>query len=163
VLAKTQPLYHGGLKSAALRAPGAPQSHFAGEQIIDELAYAAGMDPVAFRRQNVDPNQTGAVGPVGQRWLAALNAVATLSNWQPKVANSVKQTGTIRKGRGVGFGTFGNTQEATVADSEGVALHPSGRSMRFGTRRFPHGGRRTFDRRLRPQRDRRRCSEIPIV
>jgi CO/xanthine dehydrogenase Mo-binding subunit len=118
LLAKTQPLYHGGLKSAALRAPGAPQSHFAAEQFIDELAYAAGMDPVAFRRQNVDPNQTGAVGPVGQRWLAALNGVATLSSWQPKVANSVKQTGTIRKGRGIGFGTFGNTQEATVADIE---------------------------------------------
>jgi CO/xanthine dehydrogenase Mo-binding subunit len=118
VLAKTQPLYSGGLKSAALRAPGAPQSHFAAEQLIDELAYAAKMDPVAFRRQNIDAVQTGAVGPVGQRWLAALNAVATLSGWQPRVSGSVQQTGDVRKGRGIGFGTFGNTQEATVADIE---------------------------------------------
>ena len=116
VLAKTQPLYAGGLKSAALRAPGAPQSHFAGEQLIDELAYAANMDPVAFRKLNVDPAQVGAVGPVGQRWLAALNGAAILSNWQAKVANSVKQTGNIRKGRGISFGTFGNSQVATVAD-----------------------------------------------
>ncbi|HEX4519587.1 MAG TPA: molybdopterin cofactor-binding domain-containing protein [Gaiellaceae bacterium] len=116
LLAKTQPLYAGGLKSAALRAPGAPQSHFAGEQLIDELAYAANMDPVAFRKQNVDPAQTGTVGPVGQRWLAALNGAAILSSWQPKVANSVKQTGNVRKGRGIGFGTFGNSQVATVAD-----------------------------------------------
>ena len=118
VLAKTQPLYAGGLKSSALRAPGAPQSHFAGEQIVDELAHAANMDPVAFRKQNLDLALTGTVGPVGQRWLAALNAAAQMSGWQPKVANSVKQTGDIRKGRGIGFGTFGNIQVATVADIE---------------------------------------------
>jgi nicotinate dehydrogenase subunit B len=118
VLAKTQPLYAGGLKSAALRAPGAPQSHFAAEQLIDELAIAANMDPVAFRRQNLDLAQTGAVGPVGQRWLAVLNGAATLSGWQPKVSGSTKQTGTLRTGRGIGFGTFGNTQVATVADIE---------------------------------------------
>ena len=54
VLAKTQPLYEGSLKSSALRAPNAPQSYFASEQIVDELAYAAKMDPIAFRRQNID-------------------------------------------------------------------------------------------------------------
>jgi CO/xanthine dehydrogenase Mo-binding subunit len=120
VLAKTVPLYQGGLKSAALRAPNAPQQTFAAEQLIDELSVAANMDPVAFRKQNVDPNQTGAVGPVGQRWLSVLTAVASMSNWQPKVSGSTasKQTGTIRKGRGVSFGTFGNTQVASVADVE---------------------------------------------
>jgi len=120
VLAKTVPLYQGGLKSAALRAPNAPQQTFASEQLIDELAVAANMDPIAFRRLNTDPNQTGAVGPVGQRWLAALDAVSKMSNWQPKVAGSdaSKQTGDVRKGRGVSFGTFGNTQVAMVADVE---------------------------------------------
>jgi nicotinate dehydrogenase subunit B len=113
VLAKTQPLYNGGLKSSALRAPGAPQSHFAGEQIIDELAYAAGMDPAAFRKQNID--MTAAVGP---RWQAVLSAAQAISNWQPKVANSVKQTGEVRKGRGLAFGTFANSQVAMVADIE---------------------------------------------
>ena len=38
VLAKTQPQYGGSFKSDPLRAPGAPQSHFAGEQLIDEIA-----------------------------------------------------------------------------------------------------------------------------
>jgi nicotinate dehydrogenase subunit B len=113
VLAKTQPLYNGGLKSSALRAPGAPQSHFAGEQLIDELAYAAGMDPAAFRMQNID--MTAAVGP---RWQAVLSAAQAISNWQPKVANSVKQTGEVRKGRGLAFGTFANSQVAMVADIE---------------------------------------------
>ena len=41
-------------RCSALRAPNAPQSYFASEQIVDELAYAAKMDPVAFRRQNID-------------------------------------------------------------------------------------------------------------
>jgi nicotinate dehydrogenase subunit B len=113
VLAKTQPLYNGGLKSSALRAPGAPQSHFAGEQLIDELAYAAGMDPAAFRKQNID--MTAAVGP---RWQAALSAVQQISNWQPRVMNSVKQSGDVRKGRGLAFGTFANSQVAMVADIE---------------------------------------------
>jgi nicotinate dehydrogenase subunit B len=120
VLAKTQPLYQGGLRSSALRAPNAPQQTFAAEQLIDELSVAANMDPVAFRKLNVDPNQTGAVGPVGQRWLAALNAVAAMSNWQAKVSGSgaAAQKGDVRKGRGISFGTFGNTQVALVADIE---------------------------------------------
>ena len=36
-----------------LRAPDNPQSAFAAEQAVDELAYMAKMDPVAFRLQNV--------------------------------------------------------------------------------------------------------------
>ena len=54
VLAKTQPLYGGSFRNSALRAPNAPQSYFASEQIVDELAYAANMDPIAFRKQNID-------------------------------------------------------------------------------------------------------------
>src|SRR5205823_722329 len=46
VLAKTQPLYGGALKISALRAPNTPQSYFASEQVVDELAYALGMNPV---------------------------------------------------------------------------------------------------------------------
>ena len=58
VLAKTQPLYGGALKCNFLRAPNAPQQYFASEQIVDELAHAMNMDPVAFRRQNIDPTAT---------------------------------------------------------------------------------------------------------
>ena len=65
VLAKTQPLYGGSLKISALRAPNAPQSYFASEQIVDELAHAAGMDPVAFRKLNIDGTSV-----LGARWLS---------------------------------------------------------------------------------------------
>jgi CO/xanthine dehydrogenase Mo-binding subunit len=45
-----------------------------------------------------------------------LNAVAKAANWQPKVANSVKQTGNIRTGRGIAMGGFANSQAANVAE-----------------------------------------------
>ena len=40
-------------KTTFLRAPDTPQSAFAAEQVVDELAYTAKMDPVAFRLQNI--------------------------------------------------------------------------------------------------------------
>jgi CO/xanthine dehydrogenase Mo-binding subunit len=111
VLAKTQPLYGGAVKCNFLRAPSAPQQYFASEQVVDELAHAAGMDPVAFRRQNIDHTTVA-----GNRWLAVLDGATLAAGWQPKVANSIKQTGTIRTGRGFGFGTFASSQVGMVAD-----------------------------------------------
>jgi nicotinate dehydrogenase subunit B len=113
VLAKTQPLYGGAFKSDPLRAPGAPQSHFAGEQIIDELAFAAGMDPVAFRKQNIDGSTV-----TGARWLATADAAAGAAGWKAKVASSAKGTGNVRTGRGFAFGTFASSQVGMVADVE---------------------------------------------
>ena len=113
VLAKSQPLYGGAFKSDPLRAPGAPQSHFAGEQIVDELAHAAGMDPIAFRKQNIDGSTI-----VGQRWLGAADTAAKLAGWKAGVANAKKQTGEVRTGRGFAFGTFASSQVAMIADIE---------------------------------------------
>ena len=69
VLAKTQPLYGGAFKCNFLRAPSAPQQFFASEQIVDELAHAMNMDPVAFRRQNID----GSTDRPALRWLAVID------------------------------------------------------------------------------------------
>ena len=52
-----------------LRAPQAQQTAFAAEQMIDELAHAAKMDPVAFRVQNVARERPVAGSP--DRWLRA--------------------------------------------------------------------------------------------
>ena len=52
--------------SGSVRAPTAPQACWALESHTDELAAAAGIDPVEFRRRNaVD---SGDVGPVGQTY-----------------------------------------------------------------------------------------------
>jgi nicotinate dehydrogenase subunit B len=113
VLAKSQPVYGGSLKTSALRAPNAPQSYFASEQIVDELAYAAKMDPVAFRRLNIDGSTV-----LGARWLSVIDAATIAAGWKPKVANSNPQTGDVVTGRGFGIGTFASSQVALVADIE---------------------------------------------
>jgi CO/xanthine dehydrogenase Mo-binding subunit len=113
VLAKTQPLYQGSLKISALRAPNAPQSYFASEQLIDELAYAAKMDPIAFRRLNIDGTTTA-----GARWLSVMDAATITAGWKPKVAASNLQSGDVVTGRGFAFGLFASTQIGIVADVE---------------------------------------------
>jgi len=113
VLAKTQPVYQGALKTSALRAPNAPQSYFASEQIVDELAFALKMDPVAFRKKNIDGSTT-----IGARWLSVVDAATIASGWTPRVANSIQQTGDVVKGRGFGIGTFASSQCALVCDVE---------------------------------------------
>ena len=111
VLAKTQPLYGGAFKCNFLRAPSAPQQFFASEQIVDELAHAMNMDPIAFRRQNIDGTTTA-----GARWLAVLDAATLAAGWKPKVAASNLGSGNIVSGRGFGFGQFASSQVGIVAD-----------------------------------------------
>ena len=51
-------------KVAAYRAPGAPQSMYAGESVLDELAQKIGMDPLDFRMKNAAEEGTqAAYGP----------------------------------------------------------------------------------------------------
>lgn len=52
--------------SGSVRAPTAPQACWALESHTDELAAAAGMDPVEFRRRNA--LQSGDVGAMGQQY-----------------------------------------------------------------------------------------------
>jgi nicotinate dehydrogenase subunit B len=111
VMNKTQPLYGGALKCNFLRAPSAPQQYFASEQIVDELAHALNMDPVAFRKKNIDPSTT-----IGARWLSVLDAATIAAGWKPKVAASNLGKGDVVTGRGLGLGTFAGSQVAIVAD-----------------------------------------------
>ena len=124
IIGKTLPYLNNYFKTSSLRAPNAPQTTFANEQVIDQLAFLANQDPYQFRLNNIStaPLGTGAGvasgSPQQWQWRDALNAVAKAANWQPKVANSVKQTGTIRTGRGIAMGGFANSQAANVADIE---------------------------------------------
>ncbi|HEY4348387.1 MAG TPA: molybdopterin cofactor-binding domain-containing protein [Gaiellaceae bacterium] len=104
--------YAGFLKGIWLRAPGAPQATFASEQTIDQLAHLAGIDPIAFRIQNIDASQVNGVG----RWAAVLDAVSKASKWKPAVSASKVGSGNIVTGRGVAIGGFANSFPAIVAD-----------------------------------------------
>jgi CO/xanthine dehydrogenase Mo-binding subunit len=108
VTGKSLPLFNGYLKARHLRAPLAPQGTHASEGLIDELAFAAGADPVQFRRDNI----------TDERWLGVLNAAAAAAKWQPRVASSRKQSGNVVTGRGIAIGGFANSFVGVVAEIE---------------------------------------------
>jgi len=119
VTLKSLPLLNNYFKSTWLRAPLAPGSLFGYEQMIDELAHATKMDPVAFRLQNMTSNAFEAAN--GQaftwdRWKNVLTEVAKISGWKPKVAASSLGSGNVVTGRGIALGGFAGTMAAIVAD-----------------------------------------------
>jgi nicotinate dehydrogenase subunit B len=92
------------LRVSALRTLGAYANVFALESFMDELALAAGIDPVAFRLAHLtDP-----------RAKAVIEAVARKAGWQ------AGQKGGDGKGRGVAFAKYKNlaTYVAVIADVE---------------------------------------------
>jgi CO/xanthine dehydrogenase Mo-binding subunit len=107
------PINAGFVKVGPVRAPQDFGLGFATQQMFDELAHAANMDPVAFHRLNISTSDTA-------RWLAVLDAVTDAANWQPKVAASKLSTGNIVTGRGLALGVRGFTPGlgAAAADVE---------------------------------------------
>ena len=103
---------------AAYRAPGAPQSMFAGESVIDELAGKLNMDPLDFRLKNAAKAGThAAYGPTfGAIGLTAcLEAAKTHPNYQAPLADG--------EGRGVAVGFWFNGANQSSAE---VHVAPSG-------------------------------------
>ena len=121
-LLKSLPLEGNWIKVHWMRAGSAPHTTFAGEQVIDELAYAAKMDPVAFRVQNVDPGNDIAAGQMKDQLLAVLDAVTKAANWQPRVMASKLSDANVVTGRGVAWSNVDSpktyAQTAAIADIE---------------------------------------------
>jgi CO/xanthine dehydrogenase Mo-binding subunit len=121
-LLKSIPLANNWIKAYWMRAGSAPHVTFAGEQVIDELAHAANIDPVAFRIQNVVQGDNITLGQTQTQLLAVLNAVTTAANWQPKVAASTLSNSNVVTGRGVAWSNVDHpktyAQTAAVADVE---------------------------------------------
>ena len=152
---KVLPLPNLYFKTSFMRAPLAPAAVFGYEQMIDELAYAANMDPVAFRLQNITSNASETqrgVPLTWDRWKNVLNEVTKISNWKPKVANSVKQSGNVVTGRGIALGGFAGTMTGDRRGHLGEQEdrqdhgHPSLRRTGHGLERVP-GRRREPGRR----------------
>jgi CO/xanthine dehydrogenase Mo-binding subunit len=92
-------------RSGTMRGPGFVQPSWAFEQMMDELAYAAKTDPIAFRAAHVS----------NPRWAAVLTAVAQAANWKPRVAASSLSDKNIVTGRGVSL-TTEQSYGAVIAD-----------------------------------------------
>ena len=114
-------LKDGVLHSSAMRGLGGTQNTFANESFMDELASAAGADPMAFRLAHV-ANDARAV--------ELLNTLAKLATWQARpAAQHVDRTGAQMHGRGMSFVRYENT-EAYVGVVADVAVDRASGTVR---------------------------------
>ena len=91
-----------------MRGYGMPQASFADESNVDECARAVGMDPLAFRMQNIMPQgyEDGFSHNVNYNdsFRECLEVGRKYMDYDRKVAEYAKDTGPIR--RGIGVATF---------------------------------------------------------
>jgi CO/xanthine dehydrogenase Mo-binding subunit len=96
------------LRCAHMRAPQEPQLHFAHECFIDEVAVAAGSDPIALRLKHLRD----------EREIAVLEAVAEIASWQSRPSPRAARTGAVLRGRGVAINSGFGGYVATVCEVE---------------------------------------------
>jgi CO/xanthine dehydrogenase Mo-binding subunit len=90
-----------------MRDPLGPQITFASESFIDEVAQAAGADPVAFRLKLVkDPRDRDVI-----------RAAAEKANWKPRPRPHRGGSGTA-VGRGIGYAQRNGSTVAVIAEVE---------------------------------------------
>ena len=115
------------LRTSHMRAPQELQLHFAHESFIDEVAAAAGVDPIALRLKYLKEPRERAV----------LEAVAKASQWKPRGARADRPAAAtggraaVLRGRGVSLNSGFGGYVATVCEVEVDA-----RSGRIWPRRF---------------------------
>jgi CO/xanthine dehydrogenase Mo-binding subunit len=96
------------LRCAHMRAPQEPQLHFAHECFIDEVAAAAGQDPIALRMRHLRD----------AREIAVLEAVERASGWRRRASPVAERTGAVLRGRGVAINSGFGGYVATVCEVE---------------------------------------------
>lgn len=94
------------------RAPGRPQGTFAEELMLDEIATAAGVDPLEFRLR-LERSDTRK---------AMLRQGAGLIGWNRRQPTG-SQTGALRRGFGIGTSSWGRFPANAEAE---ITVHPDG-------------------------------------
>jgi nicotinate dehydrogenase subunit B len=102
------------VRTSAMRTLGAYANVFAIESFMDELAAAAGIDPVAFRLAHVKDERERAV----------IEAVAKAANWKPgesyQRSDGRGNASNVLRGRGIGYARYKTvaTYNAVIAEVE---------------------------------------------
>src|SRR5262249_11920507 len=96
------------LRTSHLRDPGGPQTHFAVESFMDELALATNSDPIEFRLRYL----------TNMRDIAVIKVVAEKAKWEPRVGARKQQNGDVMLGQGMAYSSRGGTSVAMIVDVE---------------------------------------------
>jgi nicotinate dehydrogenase subunit B len=99
------------IRVGSMRGVGSPDNIFVAECFIDELAAAAGLDPIEFRLMH-SPRPRG---------VAVLKAAAEKAKWESRAAHSKPSLGDIALGRGVAL--LGSDKDTNVAGIFEVAVN----------------------------------------
>ena len=106
------------LRTGNLRDPNGPQVTFAFEGFIDELAAAAGADPVQFRLEMIEGSTEDNVFRRA-RSLAVVRAASETYGWDSRPSpNPRRGTGPILTGRGIAYTYRSNTVVTVIAEVE---------------------------------------------
>lgn len=97
-----------GLRTAHLRDPDGMATCFASESFMDEMAFAAGADPVEFRLRHL----------ANPRDAAVVKAAAQRAGWQARVGPNPRGSARVATGRGIAYAPRGATVVAIVAEVE---------------------------------------------
>lgn len=113
---------------APYRGYGAPESEFASESLMDELAEKLGMDPLEFRYKNV--YRPGATTPTGQTpETFSLEAMIDIMRPKYKAAQekaAQASTPEVKKGVGVSIGIYGAGGDGPDTAEAWLELMPDG-------------------------------------
>ncbi len=116
-----------GIKTGALRAPSSNAFAFVMQSFMDEVAHAAGKDPVAFRLELLDaggpptgPDGRPVPGMNAERMKGVVKLVAEKSGWGKKLPKGT--------GMGIGFhfshqGYFAQVAEVTVSAANKIKIN----------------------------------------
>jgi CO/xanthine dehydrogenase Mo-binding subunit len=106
------------LRTGNLRDPNGPQSTFASESFIDELAVAANADPVEFRLKLLTASKDDDSGFKRARSIACIKAAAEAFKWDTRPSPKRVGSGEILTGRGIAYTYRSQTVVAQIAEVE---------------------------------------------
>jgi nicotinate dehydrogenase subunit B len=106
------------LRTGNLRDPNGPQSTFAAESFIDEIAAAAKADPVEFRLKLLNAATTDNNSFLRARSIAVIKAAAQAFGWDSRPSPKPISTGNILTGRGIAYTYRSQTVVAEIAEVE---------------------------------------------
>ncbi len=105
------------LRPAPLRSPGKPGNSFAVESFVDELAAAAGLDPLTFRLERLS----------NPRGLEVTRRVGAMMTWQARPSPGADRNAAIARGRGLSYVHYKHDEAHVAVGMEVSVERASGR------------------------------------